>query len=165
MKPVLLVIDVQKAFYQESPVTAQSLTEAVQVINMAIGAFRKHNLPVICIQHMNKSENLLPGQPGFDTPDEMDVMPTDIHIYKTYGNSFNKTSLYQTIQDLGADTIFITGFSAAYCVLSTYRGAEDLDLKPILVRYGIASHDPRQIELVEELCSHLTPGALLRVLE
>lgn len=164
MKPVLLVIDVQKAFYKESPVTAQSLTEAVEVINVAIAAFRKRNLPIICIQHMNESENLLPGQVGFETPDEMNILPTDAHIHKKYGNSFNKTDLLKTIQDLGADTIFITGFSAAFCVLSTYRGAEDLDLKPVLVRYGIASHDPEHIKFVEGMCCHVTPGALIRVL-
>lgn len=164
MNPLLLVIDVQKAFYKESPDTAQSLSNAVEVINWVMGAFRKHNLPIISIQHMNLEENLLPGETGFELPDNLAILPADPHIHKSYGNAFNKTSLYQTIQELGADTIFITGFSAAFCVLSTYRGAEDLDFNPILVRHAIASHDAAHIRFVEEVCEHITPGALIKLL-
>ena len=55
MKPALLVIDVQKQFFKISPVTAQSLEEAIEYINAAIDMFRDHDLPVICIQHMDKA--------------------------------------------------------------------------------------------------------------
>ena len=52
MKAALLVIDVQKAFFEISPATTQSLNDAIVYINAAIALFRGKGLPVICIQHM-----------------------------------------------------------------------------------------------------------------
>ncbi|MBM4430289.1 MAG: cysteine hydrolase [Chloroflexi bacterium] len=119
MKPALLVIDVQKAFFGLSPATAQSLKDAIEYINAAIALFREKGLPVICVQHMKEEDQLVPGQEGFDLPEELHILPSDLHIHKTYGNAFNKTPLAAHLRDLGVDTVIITGFCAEYCVLST----------------------------------------------
>jgi len=69
----------------------------------------------------------VPGQAGFDLPDKLKILPTDLHIVKTYGNSFNKTPLLEELRKVGVDTVIITGFCAEYCVLATDRGARDLE--------------------------------------
>ncbi len=74
MKPALLVIDVQKQFFKNSPVTAQSLEEAIEYINAAIEMFREKDLPVICIQHMDKEDKLVPGEDGFEIPDQLNII-------------------------------------------------------------------------------------------
>jgi nicotinamidase-related amidase len=51
----------------------------------------------------------------------LNILDSDVHIHKTYGNAFNKTSLEDELRKLGVDTVIITGFCAEYCVLSTYR--------------------------------------------
>ena len=130
MKPALLVIDVQKEFFKFSPTTAQSLKDAMEYINAAIALFREKDLPVICVQHMDEEEKLVPGEEGFELPEELEILPSDLHIHKTYGNSFNKTPLGDELRDLDVDTVIVTGFCAEYCVLSTYRGAQDRDLTP-----------------------------------
>lgn len=130
MKPALFVIDVQKAFFKISPITSQSLNDALVYINAAIRLFREKQRPVICIQHLDLKENLIPGEAGFELPDTLNILPSDTRIHKTYGNAFNKTPLRNTLQELEIDTVIITGFCAEYCVLSTCRGAEDLDLTP-----------------------------------
>ena len=89
MKPALLIIDVQKEFYKSSPQTAHSLKDAVEYINAAIGLFRAKNLPIICIQHKDEKDKLIPGEDGFDLPEELHIIPSDIHIHKTYSNAFN----------------------------------------------------------------------------
>ena len=61
MNPVLLVVDVQKAFFELNPTTTQSLNQAIEYINAAIALFRAKNLPVVCVQHEDKEENLVPG--------------------------------------------------------------------------------------------------------
>jgi nicotinamidase-related amidase len=88
MKLALLVIDVQKAFFEFSPTTAQSLRGAIEYINAAIALFRDKHLPVICIQHLEESEKLVPGEVGYELPEELDILPTDLHIAKTHGNAF-----------------------------------------------------------------------------
>ncbi len=164
MKPALLVVDVQKEFFKFGPTTAQSLNDAMEYINVAIALFREKDLPVICIQHMDEEEKLVPGEEGFELPEELDIVPSDLTIHKTYGNSFNKTSLEDDLRELGVDTVIITGFCAEYCVLSTYRGAQDLDLTPIILRGALASNDLKNIEFVESINDIISFGALKKVL-
>ena len=164
MQPALLVIDVQKEFFKHSPITAQSLNEAIEYINAGIALFRQKGLPVICIQHQDEAENLAPGAEGFDLPETLNILPTDAHIHKTYGNSFNKTPLGDKLQELGVDTVIITGFCAEYCVLSTYRGAQDVDVTPIILRGSLASPNSKHIKFVESISDVISYGALKKIL-
>jgi nicotinamidase-related amidase len=163
MKPALLVVDVQKAFF-ENPVQAQSLNDAIVYINAGIDLFREKKLPIVCIQHLNKNDQLVPGTEGFELPESLKILPSDISIHKTYGNAFNKTDLYLKLQELEVDTVIVTGFSAEYCVLNTVRGARDLDLKAILLRSAIASGKPENIPFVESINELISFGALKNVL-
>jgi nicotinamidase-related amidase len=165
MKPALLVIDVQKAFFEIDPVTAQSLHQAIEYINAAIALFRRRQLPVIAVQHMDAEDQLVPEAAGFALPEALQILESDVHIVKTYGNAFNKTPLAQELQKLGVDTLILTGFCAEYCVLSTCRGAEDRDLTPILLRGALASSHPENIPFVEAVNECISYGALKKVLE
>jgi nicotinamidase-related amidase len=164
MKPALLVIDVQKAFFKFGPTTALSLNDAMEYINAAIALFREKDLPVVSIQHIEEEEDLVPGEEGFDLPEELDILPSDLHIHKTYGNSFTRTSLEADLRALGVDTLILTGYCAEYCVLSTYRGALDLDLTPIMLRGALASDTPENIRFVESISNLLSYGVLKKVL-
>ncbi len=164
MHPALLVIDVQKAFFEISPTTTASLNGAIEYINAAIALFREKELPIIAIQHTDEGDNLVPGAAGFDMPDTLRVLPTDLHITKTYGNAFNKTPLLEHLRALGVDTVIITGFCAEYCVLSTCRGAEDVDLKAIILRGSLASVTPEHVPFVEASNELISFGALRAVL-
>jgi nicotinamidase-related amidase len=165
VKPVLLVIDVQKQFYADDEATARSLRNAVEYINAAIDLFREKELPVISIQHLDEEDGLIPGNVGFDLPDDLAILPGDLHIHKTYGNAFNKTSLAEDLHRMNVDTIIITGFCAEFCVLSTYQGAKDQDLNPILLRNALASGNQENIQFVERISEVITLGALKSVLD
>jgi len=164
MKPALLVIDVQKAFFKIDPITTQSLEKAIEYINAAIALFREKHLPVICVQHMDKETSLVPGEDGFELPDSLNILASDLHIHKTYENSFNKTPLVDELHKLGVDTVVITGFCAEYCVLSTFRGARDLDLTPILLRGSLASSVPENINFVESISDITSYGVLKKIM-
>jgi nicotinamidase-related amidase len=164
MKPALLVIDVQKAFFDIDPATTQSLDNAIEYINAAIPLFRERGLPVICVQHMDEGDKLVPGEAGFDLPDKLKILPSDLHIVKTYGNSFNKTPLAEELRKLGVDTVIVTGFCAEYCVLATDRGARDLDLTPIILRGSLASVVVDNIKFVESVSDIISFEALKKVL-
>jgi nicotinamidase-related amidase len=66
---------------------------------------------------------------------------------------------------MGVDAVIVTGFCAEYCVLSTVRGAEDLDLTPIVLQGGLASSTPENIRFVESISEIISFGALEKVLE
>jgi nicotinamidase-related amidase len=159
MKPALLVIDVQKQFFADQTQTA-SLNSAIQYIVPAISMFHDKRLPVVFIQHMEEEDHLLPGTEGFELPDVFDVQPGDIRITKTYGNAFNKTGLEEKLRSLGVDTLILTGFCAEWCVLSTERGARDLDFQPILLLGSLASPSEENIRFVERITDSISFDAL-----
>ena len=165
MKPALLVVDVQERFFAPEEGAAESLEQALAYINAAIGLFRERGLPIFCIQHVNEAENLIPGADGFGLPKQLAVLPTDAHIHKTRGNAFCGTTLADELRQRGVDTLIITGFTAAGCVLSTYRGAEDVDFTPILLRSAIASESPDLIPFVERISNLISFGALRKLVE
>jgi nicotinamidase-related amidase len=160
MKPALLVIDIQKQFFKEDPETERSLNSSVEYVNYVIPFFRKKNLPIVFIQHKEEESGLVPGYEGFDLPDAFKVEPGDIRITKTYGNSFNGTGLTEKLRSLGVDTVLLTGFCAEHCVLSTYRGAQDVDFTPIIIRGALASGDSENLRFVEKVSQVISVGAL-----
>jgi nicotinamidase-related amidase len=158
------VIDIQNDFFNISQACADSLKSAIQYVNAAIALFRKKNLPVVAVQHKSVEDDLVPGNPGFDIPEAVKLEPSDLRIVKTYGNSFNKTGLAERLKELGVDTIIITGFCAEECVLSTYKGAEDVDFKPIILKGAIAAVNLEHLKYVEEITDTATLGALRALL-
>lgn len=164
MKPALLVIDMQEAFFAEGPQIAQSLTEAVLYINAAIALFRARELPILVIEDIAEDEGRVPGAEGFDTTSRLDLLPGDPHILKTYGNAFNKTNLHAELQKLGVDTLILTGFAASQCVTSTYRGAADLDYSPFILRGSLADSSPDLVRFVEGVHDLLSYGVLDKII-
>lgn len=162
MKPALLVIDMQKEFFNRSQACDGSLKSAVEYINAAIALFREKKLPIIAIQH--KAEYLKPGTPGFDVHENIKLSPQDLRIIKTYRNSFTKTGLAKQLRALDVDTVLVTGYRADNCILSTYRGAQDLDFTPIILKGSIASGNAEHIRFVEEISDTITFGALKSLL-
>jgi nicotinamidase-related amidase len=165
MRPALLVIDVQERFLTLGEIPAESFAKAVEYINAAMALFRKRELPIICIQHVEEEAGLVPGADGFGTPAALQILPSDVHIHKTYGNAFNKTALADELRKLDVDTVILTGYCAEYCVLSTCRGAEDVDLTPIILRESLMSGVAERVRFVEDISSLISYGALRKALE
>jgi len=65
MKLALLVIDLQKEFFNSNQTCLYSLKSAVEYINEALTLFREKGFPIISIQHQNVKEGLIPGNEGF----------------------------------------------------------------------------------------------------
>jgi nicotinamidase-related amidase len=163
VKVALLIIDMQKYYVFSNEEKIQLTLKAVDFINVAIDLFRKKGLPIICIQHMDKEDGVIPGTEGFNNIEQLNIVSSDIHIMKTYGNAFNKTNLEKRLKELDVDTIILTGYCAEYCVLSTYRGALDIDIAPIILRNAIASGALENIRFVESVNEVISLGALQRV--
>jgi nicotinamidase-related amidase len=159
MKPALLVIDMQKCSY--SGFEKESMTRAAGYINEAAGLFREKGFPVVWIQQ--RSKDAVPGTREFEIIDALHHIETDKYITKDYLNSFNKTDLLEYLRSQSADTVLVSGFCAEYCVLSTYRGALDLDLVPFLLKDGIAGGRKEYIAFVEDICD-VVPRSAVRLM-
>jgi nicotinamidase-related amidase len=149
MKEALLIIDMQKASY--GGFSQESMDKASETINRAVELFRQKNRPIVWIQD---EEGHTPDSESFQIIDALKPLDGEKRVSKRYMNSFNKTELLDYLTDLSIDTVIITGYNAAYCVLSTYRGALDNDLTPIILKGALASGDEENIAFVEKLCEN-----------
>lgn len=165
MKPALLVIDMQQTFFDSIPSARESLESALEPINAAVRLFREKGLPVIVIEDIEEAKGRLPGSPGFETTERIHLTPEYPRVHKTYSNAFNKTGLEPMLRGLEVDTLLLTGFAATRCVLSTCRGAQDLNFRPLMLRGALADRSPEKVRFVEELEELISFGALAAFFE
>ena len=158
-----MVIDMQKEFYVGQ--TKDQMDRATEYINAVIPMFEEKGLPIIWVQDKDEGEGVVPGTPGFEFIDSLKPKSDAIRIHKTYGNSFNKTDVDRILKENGVDTVVMTGFCAEFCVLSTYRGAKDLDYFPVILKNGIASTQESNKEFVENISETITYGVLEKLLK
>jgi nicotinamidase-related amidase len=163
MKLALLVIDMQKAYYRNF--SKESMDKASVYINTAVETFRKNNLPIVWIQNEGKADGVVRGTEGFEIIENLKPRENEKRIIKEYRNSFNKTELLEYIKENAIDALIITGFSAAFCILSTYRAAEDHDLRPIILKGAIAGNTSDNITFVENIDNSLTINVLEYMME
>ena len=120
MNLALMIIDLQKAFYDDG--SKQSMDSACEYINATLALFRKAKLPVFWVQHISEEDSVIPGTDGFEFIPLLQPEEGEYRVHKKYGNSFNKTDCIEIMNEKNVDTVLITGYCAEYCVLSTYRG-------------------------------------------
>ncbi len=161
MKPALLIIDMQEAYHVGK--AAASMDSAAEYIKEVLSYFRKSDLPVVWVHHEDRENGVVPGAPGFEMIESLKKLAKEYTIHKRYGNGFNRTDCAEILRQNGVDTVIVSGFCAEYCVLSTYRGAEDQDFVPFILRGGIASGDAENLRFVERICDTV-PHTLLRFL-
>jgi nicotinamidase-related amidase len=164
MNLALLILDMQNGYYNGS--SKISMQEASKHINLAIDLFRKKNLPIIWICDDGKG-GIISGTKEFDVIDILDKRESDKTVHKRYRNGFNKTDLFDYINKNSIEILIITGFSAEYCVLSTYRAAEDYDLKPIMLKNALACYENKNdnIKFIEKISETITINELGKMLK
>jgi nicotinamidase-related amidase len=160
MKPALLVIDVQNEWLEGSDGLRASVEMRAEAINEVIAIFRKKELPIIVVYHMDKDGSPTPGTKGFEFHQSIKIEGTDKKVVKNYPNAFNRTELERILKDEGCDTVLLAGLSATGCVLATFFGAIDKDFSPYLVRDAVAGSREDLVRFVEEICDSLSLKAI-----
>lgn len=163
MKPALLIIDLQQIYYDTSVSAQPEMDKAIPYINWAAELFRLRKLPVFRIYHIDPQSGCIPEHPGFEMHSHITLSDSDFIIYKKYGNAFLETKLAEKLQELQVDTIFLTGISTEYCVLSTYNGAEGYPVFPIILSNAVASTDGNT-DAVLKFTEHISILALQHIL-
>lgn len=159
MKPALLVQDIQNVWLYEKDSNRdlrKSVERRIDLINDAIAWFRGKSLPVIVGCTENEEEGVLRGTKSFDVPDSIDVEETDFRVTKHHANAFANPDLGARLRGEGCDTIVIVGLSASGCVLATYFSAFDFDIRPYLLKGGVASPYEEHVRFAEEICDTLS---------
>ena len=163
IKPALLIIDIQNVYLGMVPEREKEI--GMYFINGLIELFRSNDYPIIRIYHLDNESGPKPDTELFEYPASVLIKDEDVRVIKTYPNSFNKTDLDKILREQGSNTIFLCGFSAVGCVLSTWVGAQDKDYNAFMVKDAIMSHDPDYTNHVEEMFNAVGYDAVKLILE
>ncbi|WP_078379319.1 cysteine hydrolase family protein [Sutcliffiella halmapala] len=132
-KAALLIIDVQKAmFNEENPVfNGEKLIMNLQQLVMSA---RKENIPIFYIQHNEPiGEELEPGSEAWEVHPGVFPTLTDKFIQKTTPDSFLKTDLNEELQKQNIGHLILAGIQSDLCVDTTCRKAFSLGYDVTLV--------------------------------
>jgi len=113
----LLVIDVQNGVVDG----AHQREAVVANIRSLVEKARNTAVPVVWVQH--SGENLERGSDGWRIVPELDPGAAEPLVEKSYGDSFEDTSLESTLAGLGAGRLLVVGAETDACIRSTLHGA------------------------------------------
>lgn len=117
----LLVIDVQNGI-----VNLGNFQEELSLMENIIKDFKDAKIPVIFIRHLDDEEEsgLYKNSIGSELHNSLKDY-ADYVIEKQTPSSFYNTELQGTLEKLGVDHVFITGFNTEFCCLFTAIAAFD----------------------------------------
>ena len=113
----LLVIDVQNGVVEGAP----RRDDVVANIGSLVEKARREEVPVVWVQH--SSEALVPGSRRVADRSRAEPDAAEPLVPKTYGDSFEETSLETVLSDLGVGRLVVVGAQTDACVRSTLHGA------------------------------------------
>jgi len=147
-KPALILVDLVQAYFQEnSPLYARcedALASAICIRDEA----RNAGIPVIYTNVVYKPDGsdggmfyrkvpalsaFVKGNPLGDWPDGLDPTDDELIISKQFASAFFGTPLAQSLNELGIDTLIITGVSTSGCIRATCIDAISSGFIPIVV--------------------------------
>ncbi|MGA5298719.1 cysteine hydrolase family protein [Nucisporomicrobium flavum] len=131
----LLVVDVQNAVVEG----AYERDAVVAAIADLVDKARAEDVPVVWVQH--NSEYMPRGSDGWQIVPELSRAPAEPLVEKTYADSFEETTLEETLRGLGAGRLFLCGAQTDECIRSTLHGAIARGYDAILVSDAHTTED------------------------
>jgi nicotinamidase-related amidase len=113
----LLVIDVQNG------VVAGNHERDAVVANVGslVEKARREQIPVVWVQHTD--DHLAQGSDDWQIVPELTPDDAEPHIDKSYGDSFEDTTLENVLSGLGVGRLVVVGAQTDQCIRSTLHGA------------------------------------------
>jgi len=163
MKPAIIVVDMLKDNFKESPRNPyfQEGKAVIPNLQRLLEEGRKKRFPIIfaCDSFLKDDfifkgrmkVHSLRGTKGAEVIEDLKPEPTDIILSKRRFSAFFKTDLDQTLRTLGVDTIVVTGVTTEVCVLMTVMDGLSHDFSAILLEDCCASRSKE----FHQACLHL----------
>jgi nicotinamidase-related amidase len=113
----LLVIDVQNGVVAGTPARDTVVANVGSLVEKA----RQEQVPVVWVQHSDAG--LVEGSDEWRIVPELAPDDAEPLIAKSYGDSFEDTSLETVLSDLGVGRLVVVGAQTDMCIRSTLHGA------------------------------------------
>ncbi len=144
MKTALLVIDIQKDYFEGGKYPLVNPLDAAKNAYMLLQCFREHNGQHVHIQHISLKPDaafFIKGDSGSDIHDSVAHFEHEPIVYKHYPNSFRETNLLEMLKEWGVERVVICGMMTHMCVDATARAAGDLGFQVIVAEDACATRD------------------------
>ena len=144
MKTALLVIDIQKDYFEGGKFPLVNPLAAAKKAYELLQCFREHNGYHIHIQHISLKPDaafFVKGDSGSDIHDSVAHFEGEPIVYKHYPNSFRETNLLEMLKEWGIERMVITGMMTHMCVDATARAAADFGFQVIVAEDACATRD------------------------
>jgi nicotinamidase-related amidase len=113
----LLVVDVQNGVVER----AHERDAVVANVGSLVDKARREQVPIVWVQH--SSEELPRGSDTWRIVAELTPGDAEPLVEKTYGDSFEDTTLETVLSDLGVGRLVVAGAETDACIRSTLHGA------------------------------------------
>jgi nicotinamidase-related amidase len=113
----LLVVDVQNGVVAE----AHDRDAVVANIASLVDQARDAHVPVVWVRHAD--QELVKGSDEWQIVPELVPSDSETIVEKSYGDSFDDTTLEGTLSDLKVGQLFVVGAQTDACIRSTLHGA------------------------------------------
>jgi nicotinamidase-related amidase len=131
----LLVVDVQNGVvsgaYQRDPVVAN--------VRSLVEKARQERVPVVWVRHSD--EQLAKGSDDWQIVPELDPGEAEPLVEKSYGDSFEDTTLETVLSGLGVGQLVVVGAQTDACIRATIHGALVRGYDTILVKDAHTTED------------------------
>ena len=121
-KKALIVIDVQNDYLPDGKVPLLNVEDTITKIVSAIDEANKQNIPVILIQHIANDDAPMFHENSHGVkihPRILQAAPKAKTIIKAFADSFEKTDLNETLEQMGISELLICGMMTQNCVTHT----------------------------------------------
>jgi nicotinamidase-related amidase len=113
----LLVVDVQNCVVDGNHERDAVIANVGSLVDKA----RREQVPVVWVQH--NDENIVRGSDGWRIVPELSPDEVEPLVEKSYGDSFEDTSLETVLSGLGVGRLVVVGAQTDACIRSTLHGA------------------------------------------
>jgi nicotinamidase-related amidase len=165
MKQALLVIDVQNDYFPGGAFPLWNADGTLESVARAVGRAREKGIPVILVQHVARGPApfFREGTPGAELHEKLRAAAPDAHVVvKEFADSFEKTTLEETLARLGATELLLCGMMTQNCVTHTAlsKAAEKYSVTVVADACTTVS------EILHQIALHaMSPRVPLRELE
>ena len=155
-KTALLVIDVQRAFFDGDTIPAVYDGEQVLArISDVVQRARVAGLPIVYVQHAGGSGHPLEeGGKGWQIHPDVKPQKGDVIIAKITPDSFGMTGLKEKLDSLGTESLIVVGNQTEFCVDTTCRSARSLGYNVTLLKDGHSTWDNKHLKAQQIIDHH-----------
>lgn len=142
--PVLLIVDVQKAFLDEAYWGGnRNNKDAEAICGVILNVWREKSLPIIHIRHdsSNPDSLLNKSNESFSFNEHVKPYDNEVIITKKVNSAFIGTNLDEILKKINTNAIVIVGLTTDHCVSTTTRMAGNLGYETFVVSDATATFD------------------------